>query len=566
MSLFGSVQLANNALLAQQIGLQVVGQNIANANTPGYSREQVIFSPAPTQRQGDLLLGLGVQVQGVVQIIDEFLEARLRGAISDRFGSEEQEKTYLELESLVGELTDTDLSTSLDNFFSNVSEVLNQPESISVRNLAVLRGRTLAEDIQRLATRTDAVRLNLNERVVSLADDINRLLEEVRLLNIRITTTEGGDISRSDAVGLRDQRNQALSKLSELIDIQVKEQTSGAVNVFTRGEFLVFEGTAREVAAVSESDSGISLASIRIKVTDSLVGATSGQLAGLVASRDQIVGKFLDDLDDFTQTFIFEFNKVFSSGQGLSGYTTLTSEFAVDDADLSLEAAGLEFTPVNGSFQVLVRNTQTGVSETSDIVVDLNGLDDNDTTLNNLVAQLNGISGISASITPTRELQLAVNSPNLEFSFANDSSGVLAALGLNTLFSGSTARNIGVNQEILNDPGKFTASRDGIGTGTDNAVLLSGFLDKPLDTQNGASITVVYDRLVASVTQGSAVAQAVTTGFRAFEETLRGQTLATSGVSLDEESIRLISFQRAFQASARFISELNELLEVLVNL
>ncbi len=87
MSLFSSIQLANNALRAMQIGLQVTGQNIANANTPGYIREEVVFSPARTQRIGNLLLGLGVEVEGVIQKIDRFLENRLRLAGSDRAGS-----------------------------------------------------------------------------------------------------------------------------------------------------------------------------------------------------------------------------------------------------------------------------------------------------------------------------------------------------------------------------------------------------------------------------------------------------------------------------------------------
>ncbi|MEX1223551.1 MAG: flagellar basal body protein, partial [Pirellulales bacterium] len=147
MSLFGSIQLANNALRAQQIGLQVVGQNISNANTPGYIREQVVLSPAPTQQVGSLLLGLGVQVDGVVQIIDNFLEERLRGASSERANTSAQEEAYVQLEGLIGELGDTDLSTSLTNFFNSVAEVLNQPESVAVRNLAVLRGQTLSDDV-----------------------------------------------------------------------------------------------------------------------------------------------------------------------------------------------------------------------------------------------------------------------------------------------------------------------------------------------------------------------------------------------------------------------------------
>ncbi|NQT39266.1 MAG: flagellar hook-associated protein FlgK, partial [Planctomycetes bacterium] len=104
MSLFGSIQLAANTLRANDIALQVVGQNIANANTPGYIREEVVLSPAPTQRLGGLLLGLGVRVDAVVQKIDLFLEERLRGAVSDRVAGETEEQTHLNLEELIGEL------------------------------------------------------------------------------------------------------------------------------------------------------------------------------------------------------------------------------------------------------------------------------------------------------------------------------------------------------------------------------------------------------------------------------------------------------------------------------
>jgi len=110
MSLFGSIQIANNALFAAQVGLQVTGNNIANANTPGYIRQRVALTPAPTQLVGDLPLGLGVRVQGILQETDRFLSERVRGAISDLSNSETQEKAHLQLEALIGE---KGVSTSL---------------------------------------------------------------------------------------------------------------------------------------------------------------------------------------------------------------------------------------------------------------------------------------------------------------------------------------------------------------------------------------------------------------------------------------------------------------------
>jgi len=99
MSLFSSIRLAANALQADQIALQVVGQNIANASTPGYIREEVVLSPTICQRVGGLLLGMGVQVDAVIQKIDIFLEERLRGAVSERSSAETAEPVYGELES-----------------------------------------------------------------------------------------------------------------------------------------------------------------------------------------------------------------------------------------------------------------------------------------------------------------------------------------------------------------------------------------------------------------------------------------------------------------------------------
>lgn len=565
MSLFSTIHVANNALRAQQVGLQVTGQNIANANTPGYIREEAVFTPAQTQRQGNLLLGMGVRVDGVTQQIDKFLENRLRLAGSDRASSEVQVQTYSQLEDLVGELSDTDLSSSLNKFFSSINDVLNQPESDSVRNLAVLQGKALAGDIVRLSNRARTVRGDLNKQIKDSAVDINRLIEEIRGLNVKITETEAAEVSHSDAVGLRDQRGIALKKLSELMDVQVEEESTGAVNVFAGGDFLVFEGISRQVEASLSDDRGLSIATIRLVGSKSPLNISSGKLAGLTVARDDVLGSFLDQLDDFSRTLAFEFNKLHSSGQGSTGYTQLTSEFAVDDANLALDAAGLTYTPVNGGFQMQLFDRATGLTKTYDIGVTLNGLG-NDTTLNDLAAQIDAIDGISASVSSTRQLKISADGTGQEIAFANDTSGVLAALGLNTFFSGTSAVTLGVNQTLLADPTKFAASNEGIGEGTGNATALAGFLDRPLESQSGTTLGELYDRLYGGVTQQASVANSVLEGLRVFEETLNGQHLAVSGVSLDEEAVKLITYQRVFQASAKVIATASDLLDLLVQL
>jgi flagellar hook-associated protein 1 FlgK len=565
MTLFSSLQIANNALIASQLGIQVAGNNIANANTPGYVRERLVLAPAPTQRYGGLLLGLGVDVEAVVQQTDRFLESRLRAAGSDVAESEAQEQAYVQLEALIGELSDTDLSTSLTSFFNSIHDVLNQPDSVSVRNLVVLQGRSLSDNVNRLDGRVREVRRDLDVQIADTAGQINSLTKAIAKLNSQITAVEGGGTSPSDAIGLRDSRSIALSELAKLIDIQAFEQTTGDVTVFSGGDYLVFQGTSRDVGVVQNSDRGQAISAIHLVDTDAPIVSSGGRLGGLTQARDGVLGGFIDRLDSFANTLIFEFNKIHAGGQGLSGLSTATSEFAVSNTQAALDSAGLPFVAVNGGFQVLVRNEQTGVTTTRDIRVDLNGLD-GDTSLDDLAAQIDAIDGLSATINSRGQLSLQADSSTLTFAFANDTSGVLAALGVNTFFRGKGASDMGVQEAIAVSPARFAASRGGIDSDTANGEALANLLTASLRSQGGASLATIYDRFVGEVTQGAEITRSVASGHRTFYSTLEGQLLAISGVNIDEEAIRLVAFQRAFQASARVVATISDLLETLINL
>lgn len=565
MTLFSTIGLSRNALNAASLGLQVTGNNIANANTPGYIRERLILTPAPTQHYGGLLLGLGVEVEGVVQVIDRFLEERMRQASSDLVNGETQEGTYVQLESLIGELGDNDLSTALTSFFGSIHDILNQPESASVRNIAVQQGRALAEAIQRLDGRVRDLHQDVNQQIIATADEINELLSDIADLNLQIVEAEGGSVSPSDAVGLRDRRSIALAKLAEITDIRTIEQPTGDVTVFSGGEYLVSLGTFRPVTVVTDVVDGLQVSEVRITELDAPITAGGGRLSGLITSRDAILGGFLSDLDQLTQTLIFEFNKVFSGGQGLSGYATLESEFGVADVAAALNAAGLTFTPASGLFQVQVDNELTGQRQTIDIQIDLNGLGA-DTTLTDLAAQLDAIAGISATITAQGKLSITSDAAETTFAFAGDTSGVLAALGINTFFTGTGADDVGINQAIRSDPKKFAVSSGGVGEDTQNGERLANLLTTPLATQGNQSLAALYDKMTGDVAQGAQIARSATEGFRHFQQTLEGQHLAISGVNLDEEAVRMIMFQRMFQASARVIETINEMLDILVNL
>ncbi len=567
MSLFGTLQLASNTLQAMQVGLHVAGNNIANANTPGFIREEVIYAPAPVQRQGRLILGLGVQVEAIVQQVDRFLQDRLRGAESDIAGAEAQEKAYGDLESLLGELSNTDISTSLSEFFNSIDAVLEAPGDLSLRNLVVLRGQSLTQRVNRLNDRAVEIHNQFDFRVDTIAGDVNRLTEEIRSLNLRIVEKEGGGAIESEAGALRAARDVALSELSSLIDITTNEQSTGAVVVAIGGEYIV-NGNVRRSVEVENAQIGNHNTS-RIVFSDNKaeLDATSGELGGIYIARDQIVGGFLNTLDEFAGTLAYEFNRVYSQGQGIDGYTQIESSNAVVSSTAALDEAGLPFTPVNGSFDILVRNTNTGVTQTHTILVDLNGLDA-DLSVTGLASAINNITGLSASVSTAGRLKIGADAAATEFAFAQDSSGVLTALGLNTFFDGSTAGNLRVNSGLagIQNAGRFAASSGGIGEDTNIASQLADFYDSPLESLGGASLFDSYTQLVSNLSQGATVSKSVAEGLRQFGATLEGEHLAISGVSVDEEAVKIIQLQRTFQASARLISTISELLDTLVNL
>jgi flagellar hook-associated protein 1 len=565
MPLFGAIQQSANALNVAQLGLNVTGNNIANANTPGYIRQELVQSTAAGYRFGDIILGYGVRAVGVVQKIDEFALTRLRETGANLASSEVQSDIYNQIEAMFGELGASDLSSQLSNFSNSIQDLLNQPGNDSLRRLVLERGQTLASDLRSMSNQFNTIASSLNNEIRNSVQEINRLSDRLALLNVRIVEMEGGKTSGSDAVGLRDERVQVLHELSKISDIRAVEQTNGSVTVYVGGEYLVANGLNRPVKFAMRNEDGRNIPEVRLADTDFTLQVSSGRLAGLYAARDTAVAGAQRDIDDFARTLIEQFNRLHSQGQGLDGFSHVTGSYAVDDISAPLDLAGLPLKIENGSFEIQVIDKHTGQTQTTMIRVQLMG-HSSDTSLEDLRDQLSGVSGLTASISPSGQLRIEAATNKLSFAFMNDTSGALAGLGINTFFTGHSASTIAVNQALASNPRLLATSLNGVGGGTDNAVLLSKAFDEPLQKLNGMSIKQNYENMVVSSTQRINVQQGVTEGLRNYYKTLESQALGTSGVNLDEEAVKMMFYQRAFQASSRVIKISNEMLEVLVNL
>ncbi len=565
MSLFSALQVSSNALRVNQLGLQVVSNNIANANTPGYIRQELIQSAGGGYKVGSSIVGQGVRAVGVQQRVDEFLLQSLREVQSKIAAGDGVSEINSRLESAISELGDNDISSAMSRFSNAMQDVANQPGSAAIRSLAVQRGQELAGSLRSLSNATRQLTGNANSEVGGIASQINNLTSHIAELNKRIVEIEGGSIATSDAVGLRDDRIKALDELSTLVNINAIEQESGAVTVIVGGDYLVADGLSRSVRTVIGSGEDDGNFVVQIADTEAKLEVTGGKLKGLYDARDGTGGAFVSRLDAFATNVIKQVNRIHSQGQGTKGLLDVTGEAVIGNPLLAIEQAGSEIDINNGSFVIQLEDASSGQKKTFDIFIKQQGQSD-DTTVNDLVQQINAVSGLQASVSADGRFQIRTASPAIRFSFSKDTSGALSSLGLNTFFSGNSASTIAVRGDIVADPTRLAISLDGPGNGNRNAVALAEAFDKADELLGGQSLSESYESMIAKTSQEINSQKGINEGLKNYYQTLEAKHLGLTGVSLDEEGIRMLAYQRAFQASSRVIATTNELLQTLVNL
>lgn len=562
MSLFGTIQQSSGALQAAQVGLQVVGNNIANANTDGYIRQKLQQTPAASVRYGNLIQGHGVRTTGIVQVVDKALVEQKNNAGTSLAGGETLDKAYSQLEELTSELDNNGLNQQLTKFNNSLHELSTQPADSAIREFVILQGETLTTNLQRARQQVVDRQQEWDDDLTDMSNQINRLTKRIAENNVAISTMEGGGLIGSDATGLREQRYDDIEELAKYVDINVQERENGNVAIFVGGDYLVSEGNRREVYTTHRDTEGGR--EIRIVETDSPLQATAGKLPATLQARDDIFGNHLKQLDRLAAGLIRSVNEVHSQGQGREGFDQLTSQVKTD-AGVPLTEAGLSWTPRNGTFDMNVIDASGEIVSSHRIPVRMLG-QVGDSTVESIADDIDAISGIRASVSSDGRLDIESESATGQFTFGEDTSGFLAAAGINTFFVGSHAGNIGVNEKLQQDSDLLSISRGGIGADTDVLSEMIDLVDRPVDHLDGRSVRDVYEQTVASLGQKISLQKSATEGLRNFHGTLSSQHLALTGVNIDEESIRMLSYQRAFQASSRVISTASEMLELLVSL
>ncbi len=438
-----SLQIGRSALLGYDAALQVVGNNISSAASPDYTR----LSPQLDPLQGQLLTrdlqpGAGVALTGIQRNIDEALEARLRVAIGAEGSAVVRQQTLTQVEAFFDDLSGTGVGTRLTQFFNAFDELQGGPEECGVRDLVINSGVNLAQSIRDLRTQLTRLGEDIDAQIEDVVATANGIADRIARLNEEITTSEAGRAGQ--ATGLRDQRDALLRKLSELFDITVREQPNGTVNVYVGSEALIQGSSSRELLAVREPGGGPTRNSVRFGDTNQQLKSPGGRLEGLLLSRDQ--NTQIEALDELAAAVIFDVNSIHVDGQGLVGLTSVlsTNDVLATDVPLNQPESGLAAPPEGGSFFITVTDDVTGTPVGYRIDVNFDPADP--TTLDSLAADItNTVSGVTAVVTSDKRLSLTADE-GFTFTFGQDgqdaradTSGVLAALGINTLFFGMVA-------------------------------------------------------------------------------------------------------------------------------
>jgi flagellar hook-associated protein 1 FlgK len=295
-------------------------------------------------------------------------------------------------------------------------------------------------------------------------------------------------------------------------------------------------------------DGTVTSASTRTSITNaSLINAANptGREVLVLSGGNILENRVITDFDPATGTIFFD-------GE-------FPTDMAVGDR---FQITELGFPVTNGSFNFVVTNELSGSQQTVNIPVDLDGLGA-DTTLNDIVAAINVALPGSASLLPDGRLRIDSPTSDVRFHFSNDTSGFVAAIGLNTFFDGSDAGSIGVNEDLLTNPGRLSQGQSSQEGDNTNALAFSAL--RADGVINGQSFEDFYHALAGDLGSRSRELQSRTENHALILQQVENQRERVSGVNVDEEAVKMLEYQRAYQASARFISVVDQVLESLFN-
>lgn len=554
-----------SGLFASRSALDIVSRNINNAETEGYTRQTPVLTPLPPNQ-------VGVLFEKAKRERYAFLERRMHSESQILKDLETQMSFLRRIESLFSDVEGEGLLNELDEFLDAFEQLSTNPQASALRQNVVLKAQTLTFRLRETAENLVALRLDANRSLSHQVEEINSLVREIANLNRKIAEFEA---SRENANELKDKRDLLIRKLSELVDINTFETENGMVNVYLRagGHILVdrdrnfslrLELDPENMARVVEESEML----YKIEYVDGKGNfwnitpfITGGSLGGIIKIRDKVLPDTVIRLNVLARHLVRVIGSIHARGVGITHIKTAMSSYSASDSFTPVNSAGLPYTATEGkiSFAVYDESGNLATIFTISYNPDADGLA-------NIAYLINGASNgyVTATVTPDNRLKLEATN-GFRFDIFGDTGGLATALGIDTLLVGRSVFDIDVEQNFKENPGLVSTSSDPRSPfHNDIALEISSLRTKRLDgTMTFAEIYLEIQNRIANLVQSADVELSAR---KLVVDTLEREIQQRSGVSLDEEFVRAIQFQRAFEASARIVRIADELLLTILNL
>ncbi|MEE4639220.1 MAG: flagellar hook-associated protein FlgK [Wenzhouxiangella sp.] len=422
------LKIGVSGLLATQRALATIANNITNASTEGYNRQRVSLTTRPPQFLGGNFQGTGVQVSSIERVFDQFLTDEIRFGLS----GQGRLSTFASLAGRVGNIVGSEtsgLSGGLQSFFSSLESLANDPSSTPVRQVVISEAESLAQRFVTLDARLSSVAREVDGRVAGAVQEINGLATSIGELNERIARAQGAAGGSAGPNDLLDQRDQLISQLSEMIEVNTVDQGDGVVNVFVgSGQNLVLGGNVSTLS-VGPGQFGPQDQEVRIGGTPVTSQLTGGELGGLLDFRREILEPTRNELGSTAVALAQEFNRLQGEGMDLSG-SLGTDLFAVG------EPVVLGATSNSATADIEVSISDPAGLTGGDYQLDFDGT--NFSLTNTVTGQNVALSGTGTPADPLVAEGLSIVADPADFS-AGDRFAIqptrTAAGGMTTLFS-----------------------------------------------------------------------------------------------------------------------------------
>jgi flagellar hook-associated protein 1 FlgK len=312
--LFNGLEIGKRALLSSQLAMTTLGHNMANVNTPGYSRQRVSITSAMPVDTPWGNAGSGVEIKAIEQIRDLFLTGQYRNENASQGRWEFTEKSVSQIEGYFNEPQDNSLGDRLDRFWQAWQELANRPEDNASRISLVEEAKSLINNFHQIDKQLKDLRQNTDNEIKNLVKQLNQYGAQIANLNLQISYQELGNEKAND---LRDQRDLLVDELSQFVDVRVVEREKGQTAVLIGAMAFVDGSDFLKIGTQIESDDNMTTTKVVWADTDVEIKFSSGQMAAMFETRDKIIPRYQQAINELARGVVENVNAVHRLGYGL---------------------------------------------------------------------------------------------------------------------------------------------------------------------------------------------------------------------------------------------------------